>query len=81
MSPAVEAAKEYAAGFAAGVATVITGHPFDTVKALRRSGKARRDSSASLHFQAVRFKEEPLGRSPEPRRRVLRASAWVKPSD
>lgn len=32
MSPAVEAAKEYAAGFAAGVATVITGHPFDTVK-------------------------------------------------
>ncbi|XP_074587606.1 mitochondrial arginine transporter BAC1 isoform X1 [Curcuma longa] len=32
MSPAVDAAKEYAAGFAAGVATVITGHPFDTVK-------------------------------------------------
>ncbi|RRT69716.1 hypothetical protein BHE74_00031881 [Ensete ventricosum] len=32
MSPVVEAAKEYAAGFAAGVATVITGHPFDTVK-------------------------------------------------
>lgn len=27
-----DAAKEYAAGFAAGVATVITGHPFDTVK-------------------------------------------------
>ncbi|KAL5972538.1 hypothetical protein ACLOJK_039342 [Asimina triloba] len=27
-----EAAKEYAAGLAAGVATVITGHPFDTVK-------------------------------------------------
>ncbi|XP_058095756.1 mitochondrial arginine transporter BAC1 [Magnolia sinica] len=27
-----EAAKEYAAGLAAGIATVITGHPFDTVK-------------------------------------------------
>lgn len=27
-----EAAKEYTAGFAAGVATVIIGHPFDTVK-------------------------------------------------
>ena len=27
-----DAAKDYAAGFAAGVATVITGHPFDTVK-------------------------------------------------
>lgn len=27
-----DAAKEYAAGFAAGVATVVTGHPFDTVK-------------------------------------------------
>ncbi|KAJ0966201.1 hypothetical protein J5N97_027339 [Dioscorea zingiberensis] len=27
-----EAAKEYAAGFVAGVATVIVGHPFDTVK-------------------------------------------------
>lgn len=32
MSPAVDAAKEYAAGFTAGVATVITGHPFDTIK-------------------------------------------------
>ncbi|XP_077243702.1 mitochondrial substrate carrier family protein isoform X2 [Tasmannia lanceolata] len=29
-----EATKEYAAGLAAGVATVITGHPFDTVKLL-----------------------------------------------
>lgn len=29
---AADAAKEYAAGFAAGVATVLTGHPFDTVK-------------------------------------------------
>ncbi|KAL4201261.1 hypothetical protein AMTRI_Chr02g257820 [Amborella trichopoda] len=27
-----EGLKEYAAGFAAGIATVITGHPFDTVK-------------------------------------------------
>lgn len=27
-----DAAKEYAAGFAAGVATVVIGHPFDTVK-------------------------------------------------
>ncbi|MCO5558799.1 hypothetical protein L7F22_012386 [Adiantum nelumboides] len=27
-----DAAKDYAAGFAAGVATVIVGHPFDTVK-------------------------------------------------
>lgn len=27
-----DAAKEYTAGFAAGVATVVTGHPFDTVK-------------------------------------------------
>lgn len=27
-----DVAKEYAAGLAAGVATVVTGHPFDTVK-------------------------------------------------
>lgn len=27
-----DAAKDYAAGFAAGVATVLIGHPFDTVK-------------------------------------------------
>lgn len=27
-----DAAKDYAAGFVAGVATVIVGHPFDTVK-------------------------------------------------
>ena len=27
-----EVAKEYAAGFAAGIATVVAGHPFDTVK-------------------------------------------------
>ncbi|KAG9439201.1 hypothetical protein H6P81_019366 [Aristolochia fimbriata] len=27
-----DAAKEYVAGFAAGIATVVTGHPFDTVK-------------------------------------------------
>lgn len=27
-----EAAKEYVAGFAAGLAMVITGHPFDTIK-------------------------------------------------
>lgn len=27
-----DAAKEYAAGLAAGVATVVIGHPFDTVK-------------------------------------------------
>lgn len=26
------AAKEYVSGFTAGIATVITGHPFDTVK-------------------------------------------------
>lgn len=26
--------KEYVAGLAAGVATVVTGHPFDTVKVL-----------------------------------------------
>lgn len=26
------AAKEYVSGFTAGLATVITGHPFDTVK-------------------------------------------------
>lgn len=29
---AKEASKEYAAGFAAGIATVVIGHPFDTVK-------------------------------------------------
>ena len=29
-----DAAKDYAAGFAAGVATVLVGHPFDTVKVL-----------------------------------------------
>ncbi|XP_068657293.1 mitochondrial arginine transporter BAC1 isoform X3 [Aristolochia californica] len=27
-----DAAKEYVAGFAAGIATVVTGHPFDTIK-------------------------------------------------
>lgn len=27
-----EAAKEYVSGFAAGLAMVITGHPFDTIK-------------------------------------------------
>ncbi|THU61430.1 hypothetical protein C4D60_Mb07t23190 [Musa balbisiana] len=47
----------------------------------RRSGEARRGSSASLNFQAARFKEAPLGRSPEPRRWALRASAWVKLGD
>ncbi|XP_078428343.1 mitochondrial substrate carrier family protein [Wolffia australiana] len=32
MGGAGDAAKDYAAGFAAGIATVVTGHPFDTVK-------------------------------------------------
>ncbi|THU56234.1 hypothetical protein C4D60_Mb11t15140 [Musa balbisiana] len=41
----------------------------------------QRDSSASLHFQATRFKEAPPRHSPEPRRRALRASAWVKPGN
>ncbi|CAA6671999.1 unnamed protein product [Spirodela intermedia] len=32
MGDAGDVSKEYAAGFAAGIATVVTGHPFDTVK-------------------------------------------------
>ncbi|CAL9158542.1 unnamed protein product [Musa hybrid cultivar] len=47
----------------------------------RRSGEARRGLSASLNFQAARFKEVPPRRSPEPRRWALRASAYVKPGD
>ncbi|CAL9181167.1 unnamed protein product [Musa hybrid cultivar] len=43
--------------------------------------QARRGPSASLHFQVACFKEPPLGRSLEPRRRALRASAQVKPSN
>ncbi|RZS26514.1 hypothetical protein BHM03_00059875, partial [Ensete ventricosum] len=45
------------------------------------SGEARRGPSASLNVQAARFKEVSPGRSPEPRRQVLRASNRVKPGD
>lgn len=37
MGDAGDVSKEYAAGFAAGIATVITGHPFDTIKVVRSS--------------------------------------------
>ncbi|RWW70190.1 hypothetical protein BHE74_00022137 [Ensete ventricosum] len=47
----------------------------------RLSARARRGSSASLKPQAARFKEAPPGRSPEPRRQALRASARVNPGD
>ncbi|THU64808.1 hypothetical protein C4D60_Mb01t30350 [Musa balbisiana] len=47
----------------------------------RRSGEARRGPSASLLSQAARFKQAPPGRSPEPRRWALRASAWVNQGD
>ncbi|RRT55325.1 hypothetical protein B296_00042278, partial [Ensete ventricosum] len=45
------------------------------------SGEARRGLSASLDLQASCFKEVLPRRSPEPRRRALRASARVIPSD
>ncbi|THU58995.1 hypothetical protein C4D60_Mb03t20330 [Musa balbisiana] len=64
-----------------GTATLRTGFPQALGHSPRRSGEARRGPSTSLNFQAARFKEAPLGRSPEPKRWALRASAWVKPSD
>ncbi|RZR78114.1 hypothetical protein BHM03_00003372 [Ensete ventricosum] len=41
----------------------------------------RNEATASLKLQAACFKEALPGRSPEPKRRPLRASAKVKPGD
>ncbi|URE45785.1 hypothetical protein MUK42_08692 [Musa troglodytarum] len=47
----------------------------------KRSGEARRGPSASLHFQAVHFKEVSPGRLLEPRHQTFRASTRVKSGD